>query len=413
MRIAVVTPYLNEPDRYLREAHDSVRAQTHPADHILIADGKPKPLVESFQAAHVVLAGPNQDSGGTPRGVGSVLAATQGYDGVMFLDADNWMEPDHIASLVALHERTGAPITTSDRKLCGLDGTVMATRDGSVDGVTFVDTGCFLVTRAAFHILPFWMNLPRSLAKIHDLLFWMAICAEGIRTAHSGQPTFCYRTAFATHYYAHGREPPAGVQRDVTPILHAQLRWSTMAPRDRARALFCHLPLGTQGGGPAAERRAAIEAIASEADYAAAVGDRVVAIETHRLREEVFTHATFLLKRGAQGSAADLGFAEKIYRIILDRYPDHGGSLHNLALLLDHRGATAEAAQRIALAVAAEPDVAIFRRNAASILVKTRDYAAAATHLRRAIEIEPSETLRERLAAVVELQQATAAAGTG
>ena len=42
LRVAVITPYYREPLTMLRQCHDSVRTQTYPCTHFLIADGHPQ-----------------------------------------------------------------------------------------------------------------------------------------------------------------------------------------------------------------------------------------------------------------------------------------------------------------------------------------------------------------------------------
>ena len=55
LRVAVVTPYFAETPQMLRQAHYSVLTQTYPCHHILVADGRPKPGVEGWDAEHIVL----------------------------------------------------------------------------------------------------------------------------------------------------------------------------------------------------------------------------------------------------------------------------------------------------------------------------------------------------------------------
>src|SRR5579871_2244121 len=106
LKVAVVTPYYKESPEVLRKCHESVLAQTHKCDHFLVADGHPSPLFANHPH-HIILPHANGDNGNTPRAIGGLLAESQGYDAVAYLDADNWYEPTHIANLVAAQERHG------------------------------------------------------------------------------------------------------------------------------------------------------------------------------------------------------------------------------------------------------------------------------------------------------------------
>ncbi len=122
MRVAVISPYFRTPVEWLIRCHASVRAQDHPCTHILVADGEPQDVVATFAAQHIVLPVRHADYGDTPRAVGGLSAVGQGFDAIAYLDADNWYTRGHVASLIALHERTGAPICVSRRILYHLDG---------------------------------------------------------------------------------------------------------------------------------------------------------------------------------------------------------------------------------------------------------------------------------------------------
>src|SRR5258708_138089 len=158
LRVAVVTPYFRVPDEWLKHCHSSVAAQQHPCTHILVADGEPQQGVAPFAAEHIVLEKPHADSGDTPRLIGSRAAIRQGFDAIAYLDADNWYYPHHIASLIALHETTGAAVCTSKRAFHHLDGRFMGVCLTS-DGEHFRDTSCLMLTRPALELASLWGEL--------------------------------------------------------------------------------------------------------------------------------------------------------------------------------------------------------------------------------------------------------------
>ncbi len=211
MKVAVITPYYKTPDEWLLECHRSVKAQTHPCTHILIADGRPQSVVDTLDAQHLCLPANIGDYGDTPRGMGSVLAISQGFDAIAYLDADNWYSPEHIATVVALHEKTGAAVITSARNLHRLDGTLLGPCNES-DGDSFVDTNCYFLTRVAFSIVPTWWMMESWMHAIDDRVILGQIKQAGLTQAHSSLPTVAYRTAFKFHYERFGEAPPPGTK---------------------------------------------------------------------------------------------------------------------------------------------------------------------------------------------------------
>ena len=121
-RIAVITPYCQEPTEILRQCHDSVLRQQVPCDHVMIADGFPNAEVAGWAVRHVILPVAHADVGNTPHSVGSLLADAEGYDFIAYLDADNWYRPDHLSSLVQLYEVTKAPVCCAWRTFHRPDG---------------------------------------------------------------------------------------------------------------------------------------------------------------------------------------------------------------------------------------------------------------------------------------------------
>ncbi|MFT5561413.1 MAG: glycosyltransferase involved in cell wall biosynthesis [Candidatus Azotimanducaceae bacterium] len=188
---------------------DSVRKQTYPCTHILVADGESQDWLTQLSVQHLKLSANHADYGDTPRGVGSVSAINQGFDAVTYLDADNWYQTDHIHSLVSLHQRTGAAVCTSRRNLHRLDGTLLGPCTG-VDGERFTDTNCLLLTKIAFEFVPLWWSIPADLHCIGDRIMWRYILNKDISRAHSDQTTVAYRTAFKSHYLSFGEKPPPG-----------------------------------------------------------------------------------------------------------------------------------------------------------------------------------------------------------
>ena len=168
LRVAVVTPYCGEPLETLLHCHESVRGQSYPCTHFLVADGHPRAEVSGWAAEHVILPKAHKDVGNTPRAVGSLSAMNQGYDAVAYLDADNWYYPGHVEAMVNLCQRTGAAVCTAGRSIHRLDGSLMYVDAHESDGQKHVDTSCLFLTRAAFRVLPVWAMMPPQLAPAGD-----------------------------------------------------------------------------------------------------------------------------------------------------------------------------------------------------------------------------------------------------
>src|SRR4029453_5901166 len=54
-RIAVLTPYFQESLSLLERCHRSVRQQTVSCEHIMVADGFPRPELDSWPVRHIKL----------------------------------------------------------------------------------------------------------------------------------------------------------------------------------------------------------------------------------------------------------------------------------------------------------------------------------------------------------------------
>jgi tetratricopeptide (TPR) repeat protein/SAM-dependent methyltransferase len=91
--------------------------------------------------------------------------------------------------------------------------------------------------------------------------------------------------------------------------------------------------------------------------------------------------------------AGDLPQAERQYRQILARVPDHADSLHNLGLIALHSGNAAAAADLIGQAIARNGGIAEYHYNLALALRPLNRSDDAAVHLERAIAIRGNYAL--------------------
>ena len=222
-KVAVITPYYREPLEVLVQCHRSVLAQLPQADHFMVADGFPRPELAGWKARHVVLPVAHHDGGSTPRGIGAMLADSEGYDFVTFLDADNWYHPGHLASLLQVHQRTGAQVCTCFRTFHRPDGTKLEISEQDEDQLRHVDTSCFMVHRSAFSALAVWPRMPKQLGPLCDRVFLAALKKERFSIVSTRERTVAFRTLYELHYRLAGLSPPA----DFKPldVLKPSMTW--------------------------------------------------------------------------------------------------------------------------------------------------------------------------------------------
>lgn len=211
MQVAVITPYYRVREDWFAACIDSVRRQTHPCRHILVADGEASRVAAQSGLEHIVLPENHGDYGDTPRGIGSQAAFDGGCDAVAWLDADNWFAPDHIEQLVRLQRETGADVCSSGRMLHRLDGSELGPCPQS-DGKGFIDTNCYFVTRKARSLASLWIDMAKGLHPVGDRVILLGIRAQGYHAAHSPAPTAHYRTSFPEDYIRFGEIPPDGAR---------------------------------------------------------------------------------------------------------------------------------------------------------------------------------------------------------
>lgn len=222
-RVAVVTPYRQTPDAWLRFCHESVRAQSYPCTHVLVADGEPQAAVREFHAYHIVLGVTYADFGDTPRAIGSKFAIEQGFDAIAYLDSDNWYNPNHVASLVTLHRRTGAAVCTSKRTIHHLDGRLMALCLTS-DGERFCDTNCLMLMRPAFIAASIWGRIADDEHPIDDRVVWSWILDSDLSRAHSDLATVGYRATHRGLYSMMGWPIPDDA-KNTSALAEANAKW--------------------------------------------------------------------------------------------------------------------------------------------------------------------------------------------
>ena len=238
MRVAVVTPYFDESIEWLKKCHESVLAQTHASTHFLVADGKPRDEIGGWQGQHIILRHPSADWGNTPRMAGGLSAASQQFDAICFLDADCWYESNHVASLVELHQRTGAELCTALRRLVRVSGDD-AGPCPLVDGVKVVDANTLFLTRTMYAAIGVWTLLPKELARTAPQSILAYAHARKRTVETTGKPTVAYRVRTrAFHDDSVIEEATPALRDDLAPHpLQATAWWRTLKREEQQRYL--------------------------------------------------------------------------------------------------------------------------------------------------------------------------------
>jgi len=203
MKVAVITPYYKTPREWMEKCHQSVLQQTHPCTHIFVADGVPEDYVRSWNVQHIVLEKGHADFGDTPRAIGSLSAIAQNFDAIAYLDSDNWYHPQHIESLVKLHQETKASVCVSNRLFTRLDGSPMGECPFTHPD-NFIDTSCYFLTKSAFRVAPLWSFIPKDYHPIDDRMMLLYIKDHKLSRAFTDQITVAYRTKHPGDYQVFG-----------------------------------------------------------------------------------------------------------------------------------------------------------------------------------------------------------------
>ncbi len=222
-RFAIVTPYYQEDRKTLERCLDSVRKQSVHVDHIVVADGFAQHWIDDEPVRHLKLDTAHGDFGGTPRGVGLLLAASEGYEGVGLLDADNWLSPDHVARCIDLASRQQEPcdFVVARRYLMTPDGISMGIPDEPATNL--VDTSCYFFLRGAYPALHHWVTTPKPLSPVCDRLFLAATKTYKMRSVMLDEPTVFYETLWSSMYKAKGLPVPPNAKPDVD--MAAAMTW--------------------------------------------------------------------------------------------------------------------------------------------------------------------------------------------
>ena len=182
--VTIITPTTGS--KYLRQTIESVQKQTYEnIQHLIVIDGEypsAGQIVSEYPGVDVIqlpyATGTDKYNGHRIYGACAFLAKG---DYLCFLDEDNYMDPNHIESLVeVLKTNTWA---YSLRKIIGAGGEFLCNDDceslgkyTSIINDNFVDVNCYIIPKQiALQFSPGWYRRarhPQEQPEVDRLLYW-------------------------------------------------------------------------------------------------------------------------------------------------------------------------------------------------------------------------------------------------
>ena len=228
-RYCVVTPYYKEEREIIERCLRSVASQTVPVDHIMMADGHPQDWIDKEPVRHIKLDQSHGDCGNTPRGMGALMAVAENYDGICFLDADNWYDNDHVEACLAAASAKATPpdFVAAQRRFVRPDGSLMWLQPADQPHHPKIDTNCYFFLPRSYYVLGKWCTIPRALSQHGDELFYHFCRSQGLQFAVADHRTVNYTCLFEACYQLLNEPSPPNakpvISWDVTNEWLAQL----------------------------------------------------------------------------------------------------------------------------------------------------------------------------------------------
>jgi glycosyltransferase involved in cell wall biosynthesis len=160
-RIMVITPTTGKDT--VVQAIESVAQQTVPTEHLIVSDGAPFKTHNAikrvpFHSNIQVIDLPENVGGGGWYGhrVYAAMPLMVNADYILFLDEDNWFEPNHVETMIAKIKSKDLMWSYSLRKIVDESGQYVCDDDCEALGrypafydhtVNFVDTNCYCFRR--------------------------------------------------------------------------------------------------------------------------------------------------------------------------------------------------------------------------------------------------------------------------
>ena len=205
---AIITPYYKENIKLIKRCYESCKSQTYKASHFLVSDGFPNPEINNWDVNHIILSEAHNDYGNTPRGIGALSAINQGFNVILFLDADNWFENKHLESVLEMKiANLSFDIISTYRNLVLPSGEIVKSDKVDLEK-KHIDTNCMIFFESSFFLLPFWTTMTKELSVIGDRIMFKRFKDNNLKIGFTEQKTVNYRTNFKVHYLKNEINPP-------------------------------------------------------------------------------------------------------------------------------------------------------------------------------------------------------------
>lgn len=159
MRVMVITPTTGKDT--VHKAMDSVQMQTIPTEHLLVMDGKKAEEklwnLELTPCSRTITLPENVGGNGWyGHRVYAAMPLMVNADYILFLDEDNWFEPNHVETMINKIKSKDLMWSYSLRRICDERGQYVSDDDCESLGrwptfydhlLNFVDTNCYCFRR--------------------------------------------------------------------------------------------------------------------------------------------------------------------------------------------------------------------------------------------------------------------------
>ncbi len=217
-KIGVISPFKNETPDCIQRCIDNVSQQKHAvAMHIIICDGEAFPHSEVSLPKHVhIIQLPQgcEDTGATPRAIGSIYAIAHFCEAIAYLDIDNQWTDDHLQIAVDFNKK-GADVVISDRWICHYDTCEPLYVDDFENAISVVDTNCIVLFGKAMIPGSQWWQIPRKKGERTagvDRYIWNHIVKfvknNNLHIVRTQQATALYNSRWLHHYTRINQTPP-------------------------------------------------------------------------------------------------------------------------------------------------------------------------------------------------------------
>ena len=204
MKVMVITPTTGKDT--VNRAMESVQDQTVPTEHLIVEDGKltNMHIFENEMRKKITLPENVGANGWYGHRVYAAMPLMVNADYILFLDEDNWFEPNHVESMIEKIKSKDLMWSYSLRKICDEDGNYICDDECESLGrwpvfydhtLNFVDTNCYCFKReylvhVAHHFYGQWGQ---------DRPFYKAVSKQLPAFGCTGEATVNYRAPARLH----------------------------------------------------------------------------------------------------------------------------------------------------------------------------------------------------------------------